>query len=206
MNPTTNAKRTCISFMPFLIASPGRRRPSRPSQKKIPGRAPGNPLDKLEFMSLSPGKLQHMKALSNDKGIIAAAAMDQRGSLKKSIAAAKGVSPDQVTQEQMEEFKVVVSRVLTPHASSILLDPEFGVEQDRAGMRREYAADDNLELFHLFLSHLIRRNALGGRDRFLQTAALIHGRSGDNALVVGQGFHVLQFTGGKTHEFQFIKG
>jgi len=68
-----------------------------------------------------------MKALSNDKGVIAAAAMDQRGSLKKSIAAAKGVPQDQVTDQMMEEFKVVVSRVLTPHASAILLDPEWGL-------------------------------------------------------------------------------
>ena len=88
---------------------------------------PENPLDKLKPMSLSPGKLQHMKALSNDKGVIAAAAMDQRGSLKKSIAAAKGVPQDQVPTEMMEEFKVVVSRVLTPHASAILLDPEYGL-------------------------------------------------------------------------------
>jgi tagatose 1,6-diphosphate aldolase len=68
-----------------------------------------------------------MKALSNDKGVIAAAAMDQRGSLKKSIAAAKGIPQDQVTQQMMEEFKVVVSRVLTPRASAILLDPEYGL-------------------------------------------------------------------------------
>jgi len=78
-------------------------------------------------MSLSPGKIKHMKALSNDKGIIAAAAMDQRGSLKKSIAAAKGVPQDQVTSQMMEEFKVAVSKVLTPRASAILLDPEFGL-------------------------------------------------------------------------------
>src|ERR1700689_4824050 len=78
-------------------------------------------------MSLSPGKLQHMKALSNDKGVIAAAAMDQRGSLKKSIAAAKGVPQDQVPNEMMEEFKVAVSRVLPPRASAILLDPEYGL-------------------------------------------------------------------------------
>ena len=83
-------------------------------------------------MSLSPGKLQHMKALSNDKGVIAAAAMDQRGSLRKSIAAAKGISADKVSQEEMEEFKVIVSRVLTPHASAILLDPEFGLPAAKA--------------------------------------------------------------------------
>jgi tagatose 1,6-diphosphate aldolase len=32
----------------------------------------------------------------------------------------------------MSEFKVAVSRILTPHASAILLDPEFGLEAGRA--------------------------------------------------------------------------
>ena len=73
-----------------------------------------------------------MKALSNDKGVIAAAAMDQRGSLKKSIATAKGIPADDVTAAMMEEFKVVVSRVLTPRASAILLDPEFGLPAAKA--------------------------------------------------------------------------
>jgi tagatose 1,6-diphosphate aldolase len=68
-----------------------------------------------------------MDALSNAQGVIAAAAMDQRGSLRKSIASAKGVSQEQVTDEMMTEFKVAVSKVLTPHASAILLDPEFGI-------------------------------------------------------------------------------
>src|ERR1051326_3666058 len=83
-------------------------------------------------MSLTAGKLQHMKALSNSAGVIAAAAMDQRGSLKKSIAAAKGVTQDQVTDQMMEEFKVAVSRILTPHASAILLDPEWGLPAAKA--------------------------------------------------------------------------
>ena len=55
-------------------------------------------------MSLTAGKLQHMKALSNSAGVIAAAAMDQRGSLKKSIATARGVPQEQVTDQMMEEF------------------------------------------------------------------------------------------------------
>lgn len=78
-------------------------------------------------MSLSPGKIKHMKALSNDAGVIAAAAMDQRGSLQKSIAAAKGIDAKAVTDEMMSEFKVAVTKVLTPHASAILLDPEYGL-------------------------------------------------------------------------------
>src|ERR1700680_2391927 len=73
-----------------------------------------------------------MKALSNDAGVIAAAAMDQRGSLQKSIAAAKGVDPKKVTNKMMSEFKIAVTKVLTPHASAILLDPEYGLPATKA--------------------------------------------------------------------------
>jgi tagatose 1,6-diphosphate aldolase len=83
-------------------------------------------------MSLSAGKLKHMKALSNKEGIIAAAAMDQRGSLQKSIASAKGVDAKAVTPQMMSEFKVAVSRILTPYATAILLDPEFGLDAAKA--------------------------------------------------------------------------
>jgi tagatose 1,6-diphosphate aldolase len=78
-------------------------------------------------MNLSPGKLKRMKALSTPAGIIAAAAMDQRGSLQKSLAAAKGVGQKEISDEMMAEFKSTVTKVLTPHASAILLDPEFGL-------------------------------------------------------------------------------
>src|ERR1700675_1152176 len=83
-------------------------------------------------MSLSAGKIKHLKALSNKDGIIAAAAMDQRGSLAKSIASAKGVDQKAVTPEMMSEFKTAVVRVLTPHATAILLDPEYGLEAAKA--------------------------------------------------------------------------
>jgi tagatose 1,6-diphosphate aldolase len=83
-------------------------------------------------MSLSAGKLTHMKALSNKEGIIAAAAMDQRGSLQKSIASAKGVDAKAVTPEMMSEFKTAVTKILTPHATAILLDPEYGLDAANA--------------------------------------------------------------------------
>src|ERR1700691_2912642 len=73
-----------------------------------------------------------MNALSNKDGIIAAAAMDQRGSLRKSIAAAKGVAQKDIPDEMMQEFKIAVSRILTPHASAILLDPEWGLPAAKA--------------------------------------------------------------------------
>jgi len=86
-------------------------------------------------VELSQGKIKHLNALSDKNGVIAAAAMDQRGSLRKSIASAKGVSQDQVTDDMMAEFKVAVSRILTQHASAILLDPEFGIPAAHARSR-----------------------------------------------------------------------
>ena len=79
-------------------------------------------------MKLSDGKLKRMKALSNQHGIVAAAAMDQRGSLQKALAGSRGVDVHEITPAMMSEFKVAVTRILTPHASAILLDPEFGLE------------------------------------------------------------------------------
>lgn len=78
-------------------------------------------------MTLSKEKFEHMKAVSNEDGIIAAAAMDQRGSLKKSIAAARGIDADAVTDAMMEEFKTAVTKVLAPHATAMLLDPVWGL-------------------------------------------------------------------------------
>jgi tagatose 1,6-diphosphate aldolase len=75
-------------------------------------------------MKLTPGKLKGMKAVSDQRGVIAAAAMDQRGSLQKSLAKEKG---SEITDSMMEEFKSIVTEVLTQHASAILLDPEWGL-------------------------------------------------------------------------------
>lgn len=83
-------------------------------------------------MQLSSGKLKRMKALANERGIIAAAAMDQRGNLQKALATGRGVAVTEITPEIMSEFKVAVSRILTPYASSILLDTEFGLPAGRA--------------------------------------------------------------------------
>jgi len=75
-------------------------------------------------MKLTPGKLKGMTAVSDPRGVIAAAAMDQRGSLQKSLAKEKG---GEITDAMMEEFKSIVTAVLTEHASAILLDPEWGL-------------------------------------------------------------------------------
>ena len=50
-------------------------------------------------MKLTPGKLAGLKAVSNARGVIAAAAMDQRGSLQKSLGAHAG-------DKELETFKI----------------------------------------------------------------------------------------------------
>jgi tagatose 1,6-diphosphate aldolase len=78
-------------------------------------------------MKITPGKQKGMKAVSDARGVVAAAAMDQRGSLKSAIAKEKGVDKKEIPAQMLEEFKAIVTRVLTPHASAILLDPEYGL-------------------------------------------------------------------------------
>ena len=78
-------------------------------------------------MTLSPGKQKSLAALSTDRGIIAALAIDQRSALRKLFAKATGRATDEVSADLLANFKSHVSRILTPHASAILLDPELGL-------------------------------------------------------------------------------
>lgn len=78
----------------------------------------------MRKVKMGKGKLKGIRACANSKGIISAAAMDQRGSLKKSIEKAAG---KEVGMKEMVEFKTAVTKILTPHASAILMDPEYGL-------------------------------------------------------------------------------
>ena len=80
-------------------------------------------------VEISKGRFAGINACANDKGIIAAAAMDQRGSLEKAIAQARGAP---ATPDDLVKFKTAVTRVLTRHASAVLLDPEFGLPAMKA--------------------------------------------------------------------------
>ncbi len=73
---------------------------------------------------MTRGKFEGINAIADTRGIVRAAAMDQRGSLQKAIAKARG---GDVSAADLSEFKTLVTEVLTPYASAILLDPEFGL-------------------------------------------------------------------------------
>jgi tagatose 1,6-diphosphate aldolase len=75
---------------------------------------------------MTRGKVKGIQACADANGVIAAAAMDQRGSLKKAIAKARGEG-GVTTNEDMDAFKSSVTRILTNHSTAILMDPEYGL-------------------------------------------------------------------------------
>ncbi len=79
-------------------------------------------------IKIGKGKFDGINAVADANGVIAAVAIDQRGSLQKAIAKAKG---SEAGDAELSEFKVLVSELLTPYASAILLDPEYGLEAVR---------------------------------------------------------------------------
>jgi tagatose 1,6-diphosphate aldolase len=78
----------------------------------------------MTTVTLTKGKFNGIQACANERGVIAAAAMDQRGSLQKAIAKARGA---EATAEDLTQFKIAVTQVLTQHATAILMDPEYGL-------------------------------------------------------------------------------
>src|SRR5260370_16670592 len=69
---------------------------------------------------LTPGKLAGLKAVSDHRVVIAAAAMDQRGSLQTSLAKEPGAAAD---AHGLEVFKTLVTPIPTNHPPPILLHP-----------------------------------------------------------------------------------
>jgi tagatose 1,6-diphosphate aldolase len=81
--------------------------------------------------ALTPGKEKGLDAVADARGVIAALAIDQRGAMRALFGKAMNVSPDVVSDEKLVQYKEAVSRVLTSHASAILLDPEYGLPAAR---------------------------------------------------------------------------
>jgi tagatose 1,6-diphosphate aldolase len=78
----------------------------------------------MSKFKITKGKFQGIQACAGADGVIAAAAMDQRGSLKRSIGKAMGRD---ATDADLTQFKISVTKILTPHATALLMDPEYGL-------------------------------------------------------------------------------
>ena len=117
-------------------------------------------------MTLTAGKTKAMKNLMSEDGIIAALAIDQRGALKKMMKALDF----EPKAGDIERFKELVSEELTPYASSILLDPEYGLPASKVraensgllmlmkkpGMMQQFL--DVYQIYYLFGQRNVSKN------------------------------------------------
>ena len=102
-------------------------------------------------MKLTEQKRKYLENLSDENGFISALAIDQRGALKKML---NKHQESEATAEQIKEFKVLVSKHLTKYSSSILLDPEYGLDAAKA-------RDKNAGLFLTYEKTGYDANAVG---------------------------------------------
>ena len=81
-------------------------------------------------MSISPlrlGKTWGLRRMANEAGCFTTVALDQRPPIAQMLAARLGVAPAEVRFDDMLAAKRVLVQVLGPHASAMLLDPNFAL-------------------------------------------------------------------------------
>jgi sulfofructosephosphate aldolase len=75
-----------------------------------------------------PAAAPTLDAIARPSGTFAMLALDQRESLRAIIAGRTGRDLAAVPDEELRAFKVAVAKTLTPVASAVLLDVDFGLE------------------------------------------------------------------------------
>ena len=86
----------------------------------------GHALRVGDVTDLSIGKLRGLQELADSRGIMAMCAIDHRGALKRALKEKKSAT---VSYQEMVDFKLDLCQAITPFASAILLDPEYGAAQ-----------------------------------------------------------------------------
>lgn len=79
---------------------------------------------------LSIGKIRGLQQISTAEGILVICAMDHRGSLRAMI---EEEQLEEVEYQEIVERKLELCAALAPHASAVLLDPNYGAAQCIAG-------------------------------------------------------------------------
>lgn len=77
--------------------------------------------------SLKLGKMRGLQRMSNEAGHFTTIALDQRPPIAQMLAARLGVSPAQVRFQDMLAAKRLLVQTLGPHASAMLLDPNYAL-------------------------------------------------------------------------------
>lgn len=91
---------------------------------------------------ITPGKLKGLKNISTKEGFFIIAALDHRNSLKKLISP---IEPGNVSEGTLKTIKIEFTRILAPHASAVLLDPEYGINASEKSTRNSAGLIMSLE-------------------------------------------------------------
>ena len=81
----------------------------------------------MSSLSLSLGKARGLRRMADDAGHFTMVALDQRPPIANLVAARRGIAPSEVTFADMIAVKRLLVEVLGPHASAMLLDPNYAV-------------------------------------------------------------------------------
>lgn len=75
------------------------------------------------------GKLLNLRRLADRAGRFKMLAIDQRDSLRASLAKATAREPKEVTYAEVATAKAVITEVLSPYSTATLVDPVYGLPQ-----------------------------------------------------------------------------
>ena len=83
------------------------------------------------FRNLTPGKLMGLKQITDSNGKFKVFALDQSNSFKKALRALheKLGTPKEPTYEEIRDAKMEITGALSPLATAVLLDVNFGLRQ-----------------------------------------------------------------------------
>lgn len=83
------------------------------------------------FLNLTPGKLMGLKQITDAQGKFKVFALDQSNSFKKALRAyhERRGKPAEPTFEEIRDTKMEITAALSPYATAVLLDVNYGLRQ-----------------------------------------------------------------------------
>lgn len=83
------------------------------------------------FLNLTPGKLNGLRAITDENGKFKVLALDQSNSFKKSLRALyeKNNNSHEPTYEEIRAAKMQITSVLSSHSTAVLLDVNYGLAE-----------------------------------------------------------------------------
>ena len=73
------------------------------------------------------GKHWGLRRLADSNGVFSMVAIDQRPPIQQCVARARGIKPADASFADIVQVKALLAQALAPHATALLVDPDFGL-------------------------------------------------------------------------------